>query len=86
MKALKIGVQGVKGGNPKQQVIGYGAIFSGSEKIISVDNYKGYGNTYKQMSEPVICIFGENQNDCIFEGTHEQLVNILNGAKLFNKV
>lgn len=81
MKTLKIGVQGIKGGNVTGKVIGYTAIFSNGEKIISVDNFKGSANDYKQRSEPVICVFGENQNDCIFEGTHEQLANILRGAK-----
>ena len=81
MKRLSIEVQGVKGGNTKTQKIGYGMININEVKIMSVDNFKGYGADYVQREEPIICIFGEDRNDCIFEGTHQQLVNLLNKHK-----
>lgn len=82
MKNLQINTQGIQGKQiTRTQRVGFIALFSDSEKIISVDNYNGYGNTYKQMKEPVICIFGEGQNDCIFEGSHEQLVELIKANK-----
>jgi hypothetical protein len=81
MKNLQVGVQGVKGGNVKQQKVGYAAIFVGSDKIVSVDNYNGTGDNYIQREQPIISIFGEDSHDCIFEGTHTQLVDLLNKYK-----
>jgi hypothetical protein len=81
MKSVTINTQGIKGGLHKMQSVGYVALFSDSEKIISVDNFSGFGDTYRQMKEPIICIFGDGQNDCIFEGTHAQLVDLLNKHK-----
>lgn len=75
MKNLKIGYQGVKGGNTKQNIVGYTALFLNSDKIISVDNFKGSSDNYMQRVEPVICIF--DGEDVVFEGTHEQLVKKL---------
>ena len=78
MKRLNIETQGIKGGNTKNTKIGYGMININEVKIISVDNFKGYGENYIQREEPIICIFGEDGNDCIFEGTQQQLVSLLN--------
>ena len=72
----RIGVQGKL--NNENKKVGYIGVFSKSEKIISVDNYSGRGDTYQQRDEPIICIF--DGEDCIFEGTHEQLIK-----KLTNK-
>lgn len=75
MKDLLITTVGIKGGAVKQQRMGFISAWSGNEKIMSVDNYVGFGDTYKQRETAIICIF--NNGDCIFEGTHEQLLNKL---------
>lgn len=80
MKRLSVEIQGVKGGNTKTQKIGYGMINVNEEKVISVDNFSGSGDTYQQRENPIICIF-DDTNECIFEGTHQQLVNLLNKHK-----
>jgi len=78
MKNLSITTIGIKGGIAKNQNTGYISAYSGNAKIISVDNYKGSGNSYEQREKPVICIFNtEGTGDCIFEGTHEQLTEKL---------
>lgn len=82
MKNLGIGTVSVKGGAFKQQTVGYTSIYSGGEKIISVDNYVGGGDSYQQRKEPIICIFGSTIDDeCLFEGTHEQLIELFKKHK-----
>jgi hypothetical protein len=82
MKKLGIGTIGAKGGAFKQQSVGYASIYSSGEKILSVDNYIGGGSAYQQRKEPIICIFGNPIDDeCLFEGTHEQLVELLKKHK-----
>lgn len=75
MKTLSIYTNGVKGTGVKEQKLGYVSAYSGNDKIMSIDNYSGAGESYKQRENPVICIF--DGMDCIFEGTHEQLINKL---------
>ena len=74
MKTLSAFTQGVKGGSSKGQNHGYIAVRLGMDKILAVDNYTGSGERYKQREEPVICIFDKGGFNCIFEGTHEQLI------------
>jgi hypothetical protein len=75
MKRLSTTTQGIKGGNTKTTTIGYAMICMDGDKAISIDNYSGHGEFFRQRVNPVICIF-ESQN-CIFEGTHEQLISKL---------
>ena len=70
-KNLSLYTQGIKGGHT-----GYANICLDSEKIISVDNFKGHSDNYTQRENPVICIF--DGEDVVFEGTHEQLIKKLN--------
>ena len=82
MKNLGIGTIGVKGGAFKQQTVGYVSTYSDGKKTISIDNYIGGGSSYQQRKEPIICIFGNPIDDeCLFEGTHEQLVELLKKHK-----
>lgn len=82
MKTLSVTRIGVRGGSTKSQSAGYASVYLGNDKLVSVDNYKGYGTTYEQRENPVICIFDrENTGNCIFEGTHEQLVNLIKQSK-----
>lgn len=82
MKNLGILTVGVKFGAIKQQTVGQASIFSGGEKIISVDNYISGGTSCQQRKDPIICIFGSAIDDeCLFEGTHEQLVELLKSYK-----
>ena len=76
MKRLTIQTQGVKGGDSKTTEKGYLMVCADGDKILSVDNYKGFGETYTTLETPIICIFGENKN-VIFEGTHKQLIAML---------
>jgi len=78
MKTLSINTIGIKGGATKSQNTGYLSAYSGNDKIMSIDNYKGSGDTYEQREKPVICIFDlKDTGNCIFEGTHEQLIEKL---------
>jgi len=77
METLTVGTQGVKGGVYREKKVGYITVNTGMEKIISVDNYKGAADNYMQRPEPIICIIGIDRNDCIFEGTHKQLIEKL---------
>ena len=79
MKTLSISTIGIRGGMSKSQNTGYISAYSGNDKILSIDNYKGSGDTYEQRNEPIICI--SNGEYIIFEGTHEQLINRLNLSK-----
>jgi len=75
MKTLQINTIGIKGGATKSQNTGYLSAYSGNDKIMSIDNYKGSGDTYEQREKPLIYIFDGEY--CIFEGTHEQLIEKL---------
>ena len=75
MKTLSINTIGVKGGANKSQNTGYVSAYSGNDRIMSIDNYKGSGETYEQREEPIICI--SDGEYCIFEGTHKQLIEKL---------
>jgi hypothetical protein len=75
MKTLSTIQQGITGGGSKMYKIGYVAMFTGNDKTISIDNFSGRGEEYKQRDQPIVCIF-DGQN-CIFEGTHEQLIQKL---------
>ena len=46
---------------------------------IEVDNYQGFGSTYKQLEEPEITIrnLPNDGSDPIFTGTHQELVDKL---------
>ncbi len=79
MKKLSTNTIGVHGGNTKIQNQGYVAVYSGNDKILSVDNYNGSGDTYVQREEPVICI--SDGEYCIFEGTHKQLIDLIKRNK-----
>ena len=74
MENLHLETQGVKGGNTKNHKnIGY--IWSKfSNCIISIDNFQGRGDYFKQRKEPLIyiCEIGIN-NKTIFEGTFKEL-------------
>lgn len=72
MKKLTTLTEGVRGGARKNSTVGYLAAWSDNQKMLSVDNFHGSGNDYKQREEPIIYIFdGDN---CIFEGTYKQLI------------
>ena len=60
MAHLTIQTQGVKGGNTKIEHKGYVLIESENNKLpfrLSVDNFEGMGNTYKEREQPEIKVF-----------------------------
>ena len=73
--------RGVRGGRWVTEKLGEIDINFDDNRVISVDNYKGFDTTYEQRVEPIIAIFGNNKYDVIFEGTHQELVNILKSKK-----
>lgn len=75
MKRLSVTTQGIKGGQSKTSTQGYAMFCTNGDKLLSIDNFHGSGMDYKQREEPVICIF--NDQNCIFEGTHKQLIEKL---------
>ena len=84
MSKLSIEKQGVRGGAVRESSAALITLYDGNARILSVDNYYGYGNSYKQRPEPIIVIFdGQNSpnEEVIFEGTQKQLVELLKKAK-----
>jgi len=75
MKTLSAFTQGIKGGKSKQEKHGYASLQFDGNKVLSIDNFTGIGERYKQRENPIVCIF--DGFNCIFEGTHEQLINRL---------
>lgn len=75
MKRLSIDEQGIKGGLKKTKTLGYVNVQLDGDKIFSVDNYLGAGDSYQQRENPIICIF--NNGEVVFEGTHKQLIDKL---------
>jgi hypothetical protein len=75
MDKLSIYKIGVKGGEGKTETTGFVSSYIGNKKILSIDNFNGSGDTYKQRENPIICI--SDGEYCIFEGTHEQLIERL---------
>lgn len=74
MKNLYLETQGVKGGNTKNHKnIGY--IWAQFENnVISIDNFEGRGDSFKQRKEPNIYISERGVNNkTIFEGTFNEL-------------
>jgi len=82
MQNVTVVTQGVRGKDSREpQKVSYTGVFLGGAKIMSIDNFQGQGDTFKQRHEPVIVLFGENSSDVIFEGTHQQLVDTLRKHK-----
>jgi len=79
MKTIDVISEGIKGGSNRMSKNGYVGIYHGNDKLLSIDNYMGHGETYKQREEPIITIFDGNASNVIFEGTHSQLIAKLKG-------
>ena len=76
MKNLNLLTQGRKGGKQSPiRNVGY-ILASYDRSKISVDNYSGHGDTYKQREEPHIFI--EHEGKTLFEGTMQELKAKLN--------
>ena len=71
MADLKLKYQGIKGGEPIwKNRVGYISAFFNNIKII-IDNYQGFGNSYKKREEPIIDI--QEDGKMIFSGTIKEL-------------
>lgn len=84
MKTLSISTQGVHGKQFKSEKRGLVHIYQDNSRMLSVDNFHGYGNNYEQRSEPIIVIYDglDSPNEkVVFEGTQSQLVELLLKAK-----
>jgi hypothetical protein len=80
MKDLFIEKQGVRGGKVTMDKVGEFTAFNDNERLLHIDNYRGFGQSYKQMDEPIIIIYdGKNSpnEEVIFEGTFESLIDLL---------
>jgi hypothetical protein len=80
MKSLNIYTQGVKGGQVKNSTQGYISVYTDNSHLLTIENYKGSGDTYEQRPEPIIIIFDglDSPNEkVVFEGTHQQLIEKL---------
>lgn len=76
---LSIKTQGIQGKDTHwKERIGYVAIFGKNRNnpIITVDNFKGAGQSYKQRDTPIIII--SNDNGVYRQFTEEQLLKALN--------
>ena len=76
MAILKIQTQGVKGGNTNTKEVGYSMVSIDETTRISVDNFEGYGNDYKERATPLIEIIENGVN--LFSGTFDELKKKLN--------
>ena len=85
MSTLSIEKQGVRGCPTKEEKAGYISVYSDNNRILSVNNYLGYGKTYHERPEPIITIFdgteGPNET-AIFEGTQSDLIKIIKKGKI----
>jgi hypothetical protein len=80
MKAkLDVKTTGIKGGNPNYKETGKVVLFpDGSNKeYISIDAFKGSGNTYTRRNECLISVFDKHGR--IWEGSFLDLAAILFG-------
>lgn len=80
MKRLSIYTQGVTGREPRPSTQGRVTVYSDNSRVVSIDNFQGYGDNYKQRDEPIITIYDARNppNEIImFSGTQSQLVDIL---------
>ncbi len=66
----------------KPQKVDYVNITINEKKVISTDNIMFIGNRQIERSEPIITIFdNSDDSNCIFEGTHQQLVYLIANKK-----
>ena len=77
MADLSIQTQGVKGGNTQSKKAGYMlACFEDESQRISIDNFEGRGETYKEREAPLIEVIDNGAT--IFSGTFAELKAKLN--------
>ena len=72
--SLSVKTQGIKGTEPKYKSnLGYVSIFKDglSQNMISIDNYEGFGDSYKKREDPEINI--QIDGKIMFTGTFEEL-------------
>jgi len=81
MSNISVKTQGVKGGNPQyKEKVGYVNTFlRHSEDYILVDDFEGFGNSYRKRELTNIQIVQNGAT--LFEGNKYELFKILNKAK-----
>jgi hypothetical protein len=76
MENIHLETQGIKGGNTKTQKVGYVVIGLRSlTDIITVDDFEGQGESYKQRKEQKIEIVENGK--LLFSGNKKELFDIL---------
>lgn len=77
---INLTIQGIKGGNTKIQKAGYVLIeLRHHQDIITVDDFEGTGNSYKQRELQNIQII--QNGETLFEGSKYELFEILTQHK-----
>jgi len=78
---MEINTQSIKGGNSKTTEVGYILIsLRHNQDRISIDDFTGHGDSYKQREQQEIMII-ENGN-MLFSGTKYELFEILKNNNL----
>jgi hypothetical protein len=76
MEKLKV-LSGKIGGNAKTKEKDFIRVSSKGIDIMKIDNIDYFYDEIKGINMPAITIYDENGNK-IFEGTHEQLIQLIN--------
>jgi hypothetical protein len=80
---LAVTTQGVKGGKKHTNILGSVCCrllndYNGESKEITIDNYKGFNDTYQQRDEPLIQI---DAKQFVWTGSFDDLTNIITFAR-----
>lgn len=76
MENIHLETQGVKGGNTKAQKVGYViACLRHNQDRITIDDFEGHGDSYKQREQQHIEIIENGK--VLFSGTKYELFEIL---------
>lgn len=78
MKNIWIETQGVRGGNTKTQNVGYAILcLRHDQDRITVDDFEGSGDSYKQREQQRIEVIENGK--VLFSGSKQELFDILKG-------
>jgi hypothetical protein len=85
MENIEIYTQGIKGGNVKNQKVGYVLIeLRHDQDKISIDDFEGSGDTYKQREQQKIEVI--QNGEVLFSGSKYELFDILKALKKINQI
>jgi len=78
MENIHLETQGVKGGNTQTKKVGYlmACLRHGQDRII-IDDFEGFGDTYKQRELQLIEVYKNGK--LLFSGNKYELFDILEG-------